>query len=178
MLHDQLTIAGFGGQGIISLGKIIATMGMKDGKNVTHFPSYGAEMRGGTANCSVIVSDQVIYSPVFSHPSTLIVMNDPSLVKFTPMLRKDGLLIMDSSLVKHPVKREDVRVIRVPATEEANRIGNVKVANIILLGVYVKTGEFFNKKFAENLIMEYFASKSQKVIELNLKALDKGFNLV
>ena len=175
---DKIIVAGFGGQGIISLGKIMAYIAMKDNRNVTHFPSYGAEMRGGTANCSVILSDEDIFSPIFTHPSTVIVMNDPSQIKFTPMLAKDGLLIMDSTHVKHPVKRQDIRVVNVPATDEANKLGNVKSANIILLGIYVKSTNFFNKKFAEDSIKNYFKSKNQSIVNLNLKAFEIGYHLV
>lgn len=175
---DKVIVAGFGGQGIISLGKIMAYLAMKDNKNVTHFPSYGAEMRGGTANCSVILSDEVIFSPIFTHPTTLIVMNNPSQIKFTPMLAKNGLLILDSTHVKISTKRDDIRIVSAPATEEANKLGNVKTANIILLGIYVKSTNFFNKKFAEDSIKNYFGNKKKSVIDMNLGAFEIGYNLV
>ncbi len=175
---DKIIVAGFGGQGIISLGKIMAYIAMRDNKNVTHFPSYGAEMRGGTANCSVILSDEEIFSPIFTNPSTIIVMNAPSQIKFTPTLAKDGLLIMDSTHVTHPVKRDDIRVVSAPATDEANKLGNVKTANIVLLGIYVKATNFFNKKFAEDSIKNYFKSKNQAIVDINLKAFEIGYNLV
>ncbi len=178
MLHDQIILAGFGGQGIISLGKIIAYMGMKNNINVTHFPSYGAEMRGGTANCSVIISEAEIHSPVFTHPLTIFVMNDPSLVKFSPMLQKDGLLIMDKSLISQTPKRTDIRILSAPASEEANKIGNIKVANMILLGIYIKTTKIFNEKFAEESIKNYFANKGSQVVDINIKAFEKGLNII
>ncbi len=139
--ENSIIIGGFGGQGILFLGKILAYAGMLEGKEVTWFPSYGAEMRGGTANCTVIISDELIGSPVVTNPDILIVMNDASLNKFLPRLKQNGLFLFDSSLIREPQLEEDVENVAVPATEISNGIGNTKSANMVLLGALIaKTG--------------------------------------
>lgn len=172
---DKIIASGFGGQGVITLGKLIAYIGMKKGKHVTHFPSYGAEMRGGTANCSVIVSDDEVASPVFTHPTTTIVMNTPSLVKFAPMADKDSYFIIDSSRVTGEIKRQDLKIISVPASQIANDIGNVKIANIFLLGIYGQIHSFFTMEEGKQYLEEFFKGKKEELIHLNIKALDQGF---
>ena len=171
---DNIIASGFGGQGVITLGKLIAYIGMKKNKFVTHFPSYGAEMRGGTANCSVIVSDEEIASPVFSHPTTAFVMNTPSLVKFAPMTAKDGILIIDSTKVTGETKRTDLKIISVPASQIANDLGSVRVANIFLLGIYSQVQDLFSLEDGKNYIQEFFKGKNENLIAINIKAFEEG----
>ena len=141
MAYQEMVFAGFGGQGILSMGKFLAYAGMDQGRNVSWLPSYGPEMRGGTANCSVIITDDPIGSPVITNPTSLIVMNRPSLDRFEATLRPKGLLIMDTDLVTRPAARTDIDIIRIPAQTLAEEIGSKKIANMILLGALVeKTG--------------------------------------
>ena len=139
----RILVAGFGGQGIVSMGKMLAYAGMKEGKHVTSLPSYGPEMRGGTANCSVIISEREIASPFISHPDTLIVMNQASLDKFLKCVLKDGLIITNSTLVSIDKEvKARAKVVEIPANDIAVELGNLKVANMIVLGAFAKeTGE-------------------------------------
>jgi 2-oxoglutarate ferredoxin oxidoreductase subunit gamma len=141
MLNQEIVFAGFGGQGILSMAKFLAYAGMDLGYNVSWLPSYGPEMRGGTANCSVIVTEENIGSPIVTQATALVVMNRPSLDKFENTVVPGGLIITDSSLVNREVQRKDVTVLNIPATALADEIGNKKIANMVLLGALVeKTG--------------------------------------
>ncbi len=141
MKNEEIIFAGFGGQGILSMGKFLAYSGMDEGLNVSWLPSYGPEMRGGTANCSVILTKDSIGSPIVTQATALIAMNRPSLDKFEKMVVPCGNIITDSSLLNRDVERSDVNSISIPATEIADGIGNKKVANMVLLGALVaKTG--------------------------------------
>src|SRR5690554_4669921 len=138
MFLHEVIIAGFGGQGILSAGRLIAYAGMLDGREVSFLPSYGPEMRGGTANCMVVVSDEPIASPVLNSCTALIVMNNPSLEKFESYLKKDGVLITDSSLVQKKPVRDDIRSFELPATLMATDAGNKAFSNIYLIGKLIK----------------------------------------
>ncbi|PKK40371.1 2-oxoglutarate oxidoreductase, gamma subunit [Clostridiaceae bacterium JG1575] len=138
MAQQEILFAGFGGQGILSMGKFLAYAGMDQDMNVSWCPSYGPEMRGGTANCSVILSDSDIGSPIVTAPDTLVVMNRPSLEKFVDTLKPGGLLILDSDLISEEVQRDDVTVIRIPSQTIAAEIGSKTIANMVLLGALVK----------------------------------------
>ena len=136
-LYEELIIAGFGGQGIMLIGKLLAQTAMNCGKEVTYMPSYGAEVRGGTANCMLVISDSEIACPVVSNPNSMIIMNKASLTKFTPSLKNNGLLILNSSLINiEPVVDDSIEVIRLPADEIAVELGNIKAANMVALGAY------------------------------------------
>ena len=142
---ERVIMAGFGGQGMMFIGKLLAQAGMEEGFNVTYFPSYGAEVRGGTAHCHVAISDQPIYSPIVEEADALIIMNQPSYRKFRPCLKPDGLLILNSSMVE--VKEEaDAEVVAVPATELADEMGGVRVGNVIMLALYNEIKKLFIKK--------------------------------
>lgn len=141
MKNEEIIFAGFGGQGILSMGKFLAYSGMYEGLNVSWLPSYGPEMRGGTANCSVILTEDNIGSPIVTHATTLIAMNRPSLDKFEKMVVPGGNIIIDSSLLNRDIERSDVNSVSIPATKIAESIGNKKVANMVLLGAFIaKTG--------------------------------------
>ena len=137
-MERNLMVAGFGGQGVMTMGKLLsqATCDSTD-LNVTFFPSYGAAMRGGTANCYVVISDDEIGAPVSNSVDDLIVMNGPSLHKFLPNLKPGGTLFINSSIVKDPIDRDDIKVISVPVTEMALEMGNPRILNIIMLGAYI-----------------------------------------
>ena len=145
-------IAGFGGQGVMSMGQLIAYAGMKEGKFVSWLPSYGPEQRGGTANCAVVVSEEQVGSPLVSRPTIAIVLNNPSYEKFEPMVRAGGLLVVNSSLISKVSARTDIRVLNIDATDKANELGNPKVANMILLGAFLEeTGTLSDDSILEAL---------------------------
>ncbi len=149
---------------------------MLENREVTWFPSYGAEIRGGTANCTVIISDELIGSPVVKNPDTLIVMSEASLNKFQPGLKQNGLLIFDSSLIKEPLLRDDIEMIRVPATKLASKIGNTKSANMFLLGVFIaKTGLLKEASLFEALET---STSEKKYSGINKKAITEGIQLI
>ncbi|WAM33140.1 2-oxoacid:acceptor oxidoreductase family protein [Caldicellulosiruptor morganii] len=172
-MTEEILIAGFGGQGVLFLGQIFAHMGMKKGFNVSWLPSYGPEMRGGTANCSVIISSDMIGSPVVFNPDTLFVLNKPSLEKFEASVKKDGMMLINSSLVDIEAKREDLNIYYIPATDIASRIGSVKVANIVMLGAYLRLKSTFSFSEVKDILREF--SKTEEIYSLNCKALEEGF---
>lgn len=168
-MEEKIIIAGFGGQGILFLGKLICQAGMETGFNVTYFPSYGAEVRGGTANCNVILSDKDIASPVIETADTLLAMNELSLVKFESMLNPGGLLLLNSSLIKVAPKRRDVNIKSIPASNIAYDLGNTKAANIVMLGLYSKERSLLdNDKIMKNI--------KGPLADLNIKAFNFGCN--
>ena len=173
---EKIVIAGFGGQGVLSLGQFIAYAALYEDKAVTWLPSYGPEMRGGTAHCSVVVDDEEVASPIIAVPDTLIAMNTPSLLKFEDKVKSGGLIIVNSSLVDEKVKRTDVTAIYVPANELAHEAGNVRTANIVVLGAYMKYSKLFPREVMLNTIEKVFHAKP-KVIPANQKAFDIGYNL-
>lgn len=137
-MEERVIMAGFGGQGLMTIGQLLAYAGLEEDKNVSWMPSYGPEQRGGTANCHVIVSDGPVGSPVISEATGVIVMNRPSLEKFESYLIQGGVLVIDSTLIDVKASRTDVEAIYVPADEMANEMGNSKMANMIMLGAYVQ----------------------------------------
>lgn len=176
MAQQEIVIAGFGGQGILSAGRLLAYAGMLENKHVSWLPSYGPEMRGGTANCHVIISDDMVGSPILNRATTLVVMNGPSLEKFEDMVEPKGIIIIDSSLVEKSPSRTDVEVFSIPATQIASDMGNLTYANIILLGKLIaKTGIVSVKNFEEAL-REVLPEKKHYLIPEELKALETGMN--
>lgn len=175
----EVIMAGFGGQGIMLMGKLMATAAMLDNKEVTWFPSYGAEMRGGTANCTVIISDQAIGSPIIAKPWASIAMNHPSMERFAPRVKPNGLLLINSSLVNGIPKRDDIEILAFPITDIADKIGAVKVANIIALSAFCAKTEIVSLQKLERAMEESFSSKKNKgIIEINRKALLIGSEMV
>jgi len=167
-------MAGFGGQGIVSGGIMLAYAGMVDGRNVTFFPAYGAEMRGGTANCSVVVSDDPVASPVVGAPDTIMVMNEPSLPRFEPMLKKGGLMFLNTSLVASKPTRKDITVIEIPANDIAEELGNIRAANMVMLGAFAKKTGAVTLDTLKNNIKKVYIRASDQMVELNKKAVDRG----
>jgi len=167
-------VAGFGGQGILFLGKLLAYSGMIENREVTWFPSYGAEVRGGTANCTIIISDEMIGSPVVRNPEVLVVMNEASLNKFQPRLKSGGILIFDSSLIKKPELRSDVQTVDVPASEIAASIGGTKFANMVMLSALLAETGIIKEKSAVNALEELTSAKRKKALGTNKEAIAKG----
>ncbi|MBF4694673.1 2-oxoacid:acceptor oxidoreductase family protein [Fusibacter ferrireducens] len=176
-METNLCVAGFGGQGVMTMGKFLAqaTCDSTD-KNVTFFPSYGAEQRGGTANCFVVISDEFIGAPLVDTMDDLIVMNEPSLDKFINRLKSGGRLFINSSIVREDVERDDVTLIKVPATEMALEMGNAKVLNIIMLGVYIGYTDVVTPEIVWDTIEKKLASKAA-LLPLNKAAFEKGLSI-
>jgi len=175
--YEDLIIAGFGGQGILFIGKLLAYAVMKEGRNVTWIPSYGPEMRGGTANCTVVISDEEIGSPVITRPHSLIVMNNPSLETFEPRLKLNGLLVLNTSLVTLKPKRSDIRLIRVPANKIAMELGNDRVANMVMLGAYIAKTKVASKERILEALRNVLAKGKTELYELNKAAFEKGMEI-
>jgi len=173
-MKEEIILAGFGGQGIMLMGKLISYAGMKEGKEVSWMPSYGPEMRGGTANCTVIVSDKLIPSPMTTQPDSIIVMNLPSFDKFLPQVKSGGTVFLNSTLIEEDVKRDDIKVIKIPANEIANQLGNSKIANMVMLGSYIEKKDVIKLKTVKNSLESVLSARNQDLIDLNLKALEKG----
>jgi len=176
MKREQIICAGFGGQGILLLGKLLAFCAMREDKFNTWMPSYGAEVRGGTAYSMTIISDEPIASPVFISPDTSIIMNEPSFRKFKDRVKKGGLLIVNSSLVKKVPKLKKVDIIKLPFTDIAASLGNVKVANMVALGAYAKKTKVVSVKTVLKAIEQFV--KDKKLLVLNKLAILKGASLV
>lgn len=173
MTHDIL-LAGFGGQGILFAGKILAYSGLMDEKEVSWLPSYGPEMRGGTCNCSVCISDEPIGSPLVLEPSILIAMNTPSLEKFADSVKPNGVIIVDSTMVDVKVEREDVRTYYLPATQLAQENGLAGGANIILLGKLFKETGIVSQETFKKAVEKVVPAKKAALAENNLKAMQLG----
>ncbi len=173
---ERLVFSGFGGQGLLTLGQMVANIGMNKGKNVTWMPSYGAEMRGGTANCSVIVSDNLIGSPIVTNNiTTLIAMNNPSLSKFIGKVKEGGNVIINTSMVDD-FTDDKFNIIKIDATNIASNLGNIKVQNMVMLGAYIEILKNFSLEDVETVFREKFGSKknSEDIIKLNMEAVKKG----
>lgn len=171
MAHQEIIFAGFGGQGILSMGKFLAYAGMDENMNVSWLPSYGPEMRGGTANCSVILTDENIGSPIVADATTVVVMNRPSLDKFEHSIVPGGLLIMDTDLVNREPERTDIEVIRIPAQMAAEEVGSKKIANMVLLGALVERTGIVPM---EALLLALKEHGKEQFYEMNKNALMKG----
>ncbi len=173
--ETKIVIGGFGGQGVVLAGTILARAAMSEDRFVTQMVSYGAEMRGGTANSTVVISDSEIASPVIERPDVAIILNQPALDKFEERIVSGGLAVVNTSLVAREVQREDLDVVKVAATETANRLGNVRVANIVALGAFVAKTGLVKTASVERAIEELFGQKKSGLIEINKKALAEGF---
>ncbi len=176
-MYQGVIMSGFGGQGIVSAGILLAYAGMVDGKHVTFFPAYGAEMRGGTANCSVVVSSEEVASPVVSSPDSVIVMNEPSLLKFEPTLKPEGLLLINKSLVSSQPKRDDVNTAIIDANKIAEEIGTVKCANMVMLGALINHTQAVSLESIIKTLPKVFPRAKKEMIDINVEALKKGTSL-
>jgi len=174
----EMIFSGFGGQGALTAGKFIAEAAMTEGKNVSWFPSYGPEMRGGTANVFTIVSDNPIASPLVSKPDVAVVFNQPSLDKFGPNVKQKGLIIVNSDMCPNIVKRDGVEYIVAPLNTIATEIGSPKILNMIALGIIIKKLGLVTYESVEKTLREAMTGgKAEKLLEMNLKAVKKGMEL-
>ena len=175
-MQTEVIMSGFGGQGLMMIGKLLAWAGLEEGKDVTWLPSYGPEMRGGTANCTVVIADQPIGSPLVSSPKAAIVMNQPSLEKFSPMLRKDGVLVINSTMIPVNADRTDLRSFRIKADDLAEELGSRRSANLVMLGAYIGMDDVVSCETLIKAIKKTFAEK-KKFIDVNCKTFMKGYEL-
>ena len=174
-MQNETVIAGFGGQGVLFAGKVLAYTALEADLDVTWFPSYGPEMRGGTANCTVIFSDEEIGSPQVMSPTSAIVLNQPSLDKYENNIGSGGYLIVNTSMTNREVKRKDINATCLPATEIAEEIGDKRLTNLVMLGALIKISNFFTKEQLENALKKILKGKKEHMIENNIVALKKGF---
>lgn len=170
----KIVIAGFGGQGIVLIGNVLARACVIEGKNVVGMVSYGAEMRGGTANASVIISNDEIASPFVVTPSHAIILNHPSLDRFEPDVDPGGVVLMNTSLMQRQLQRKDLDCIHIAATDVAHELGNLRVANIVALGAFVQHTGLVKIDSIEQGIKDLFAAKKSELVEINLQALQAG----
>ncbi len=175
MTHEVI-LAGFGGQGILSAGRLLAQAGMHDGKQVSWLPSYGPEMRGGTANSSVVISDSPVDSPVLNSCNALIVMNKPSLDKFESWVVKGGIVIIDSSIIDRDIRRDDIKSFLIPASKMASDLGNKSYANIFLLGKLIAERQIVSLENFEKALFEILPAKKHSMIPEEMEVLKVGMN--
>lgn len=177
-MTKEIIIAGFGGQGVVSSGIMFAHAGLIEGKNVTFFPSYGAEMRGGTANCSVVVSTEPIASPVVTDPDIVVIMNEPSLAKFEPTVKAGGMLFYNKTLIKSKPKRTDITIIPIEANAIAEGLGQGRIANMVMLGGVAKKSGLLKLDSLFKAQRKSFGKAKEEQLKLNNQALEKGYNLL
>ncbi|KPA17328.1 2-oxoglutarate ferredoxin oxidoreductase subunit gamma [Candidatus Magnetomorum sp. HK-1] len=172
-MQMDMMFTGFGGQGILMMGKIIALAALKEGKEVAWVPSYGPEMRGGTAYCTVVIGDEPIGSPIIKNPMYLIAMNQPSMEKFAALVKPNGMVLKNSSLVPINSNRTDLKEYEIAANEIANELGTVKVANVVALGAFVERSGIFSLDLIRDVLMQEL-SKKPDLLNINLKAIERG----
>jgi 2-oxoglutarate ferredoxin oxidoreductase subunit gamma len=177
-MTERIIFAGFGGQGVILAGKIMCIAAMREGKQVSHIPSYGAEMRGGTANCGVVISDEPVASPLVRRPSICVVLNKPSLLKFEDKLQEGGLLIWNESLIDAKPGRRDIRQVAVKANDLAQEAGSVRAANMVILGLLAKLKpEMASLEAVIAAMKEGVSARNKELNAVNEAALRRGFSL-
>ena len=174
MKNLNILFAGFGGQGVLFAGKVVANAALIANKQLSWLPSYGPEMRGGTANCSVCISDEAIGSPLVTNPNVLIAMNLPSLLKFEPTVVPNGTVFVNSSIIQEKVQRTDLRAIYVPCLEIAQELGNLKVANMVMLGAYIEAMGNLGTETIKEMLVHMFTGPKAKLVDLNIEALRRG----
>lgn len=178
MEKKEIILAGFGGQGIMSIGKNLAESGVEEGLEVTWVPSYGPEMRGGTANCSVILSESRIGTPLIEDATEVIVMNRPSLSKFLHQVKPGGSLFINSSSIPDEVDREDIKVYRIPCDDIAMKLGNIKASNMVMLGAYIGATNALKVSTIEDTMKKMFGGSKAHLLDLNIKAFEAGIESV
>jgi len=177
-MQERVIMAGFGGQGVMSMGQLLTYAGMIENKNVSWLPSYGPEMRGGTANCNVMVSDEPIGSPIVTEATAAIVMNRPSLDKFEKDVIESGNLLINSSLIDRKSNRDNVNAYYISANEIANELGNAKVANIVMLGAYLELTKAVKVESIVEALKKVFGESKSHLIPINVEALERGAQAV
>ncbi|MGD9048603.1 MAG: 2-oxoacid:acceptor oxidoreductase family protein [Anaerolineae bacterium] len=177
-MHEEVIISGFGGQGALFAGQLLTYTGLDEGLHVSWIPSYGPEMRGGTAHCIVILSDDEIGSPIIQRPSICIVMNPPSMDKYDPLVKPGGLLVANSTLVRARSERDDIKTVYVPANALAAELGNVKMANVVLLGAMLGAREILSIESVKRTLDDHIPERRKHIIAPNKHALDRGVQYV
>lgn len=177
-MQTEIVIAGFGGQGVMFAGQVLAYAGMDNGKEVTWIPSYGPEMRGGTANCTVIIADEEIGSPLVRYPRAVIAMNLPSLDKYEPLVIEDGILIINGSLVNRAVERQDIQSLYIPANEIAEEIGDKRMTTIVMVGALLSHLPVLPLEAIEKTLQDHLPERHKKLLPLNYQALRAGAEIV
>lgn len=175
MEETSIIISGFGGQGTLFAGQVLAYTAMDNGFNVTWIPSYGPEMRGGTAHCTVIVSEEPIGSPLVRHPDIILALNLPSVDKYESVMPEGGTLIANSSLVNREIEREDVDTLLIPANEIAEDIGMSRLGNMVMVGAMVNIRPLFSLEMTKEALKNHIPERHQKTLPLNFQALEEGF---
>jgi 2-oxoglutarate ferredoxin oxidoreductase subunit gamma len=173
-MQTEVIISGFGGQGTLYAGQVLAYAAMDEGKQVTWIPSYGPEMRGGTANCTVVISDEEIGSPTVKHPKAVLALNLPSLDKYEDMIAPGGCLVVNESMVNRKPERTDIRVVMLPANEIAREIGNERATNMVMLGALLANMDILPIEALEKALKNHTAQRLQKFVEMNIQALRRG----
>ena len=177
-MNKEMIFAGFGGQGVMLMGQILAYAGMLEGQQVSWFPAYGPEMRGGTANCSIIIGDEPVGTPIVTEPSVVVAMNLPSLDKFEPMLPVGGTLLINSSLIDRKPHRTDVKTHYVPCNDIAQELGNLKVANMVMVGAIIAASGVVNIDSVITVLAKKIFKNKPKVMPINEQAIRKGMECV
>ncbi len=173
-MTTKVVFSGFGGQGVLTLGQLVSTMAMNKGYNVTWLPSYGAEMRGGTANCAVVISDEPIGSPLVYSMDILVAFNKPSILKFLDRVADNGRVLINSSIVELDEVRPGLTLSKIDATNISGTLGSIKVQNMVMLGAFMKLMPSFKLEDAEKLINDKFGKKYPQMVPLNIEAVKKG----
>lgn len=173
-MQNEIIIAGFGGQGVLFAGQLLAYAAMDEGKEVTWIPSYGPEMRGGTANCTVVIADEEIGSPLVLNPKAVLAMNLPSLDKYEPLVKAGGVLVVNSSMVPREVVRKDITVVLVPANDIAEELGDKRMTNMVMLGGLLAHLKVLPFKAIEKALKEHLPARHQKLLPMNLQAIQRG----
>ncbi len=176
-MQHEIIISGFGGQGALFAGQLLAYSALKEGRHVTWIPSYGPEMRGGTANCTVIISDDEIGSPLVRRPTAAIVMNPPSYDRYEPLVQQKGVLIINTSLVSSISQRSDIRIIPLQANEIATDLGVAQMANVVMIGALVGATNVVKVETLDQILEEHISARRRAMLEPNKKALRRGIEL-
>ncbi len=174
-MQKEIIIAGFGGQGVLFAGQVVASAAMDSGKEVTWIPSYGPEMRGGTANCTVVIADEEIGSPLVQYPPYAVALNLPSYDKYEPVMRAGGVLVVNQSMVDRGPKRTDITTIMVPANEIAEEIGDKKLTNMVVVGALVATMPELSLEAVETALKGHLPARHQHLLPKNFQALQRGY---
>ncbi len=176
-MQKEIIIAGFGGQGVLFAGQVLAYAAMDTGKTVTWIPSYGPEMRGGTANCTVVIADEEIGSPLVKNPPYVIALNLPSFDKYEPLVQPGGVLVVNQSMVDRGARRDDITTIFIPGNELAEEIGDRRLLNMVMVGALLAQFDLLNLKDVEKALEAHLPARHQKLLPNNFRALERGYQL-
>jgi 2-oxoglutarate ferredoxin oxidoreductase subunit gamma len=177
-MNEEIIFSGFGGQGALFAGQLLAYSALDSGLHVTWIPSYGPEMRGGTAHCTVVISDEPIGSPLVRHPRSVVALNLPSFEKYEPLIKPGGLMVYNESLIPAKPGRSDMRYVAVPANDIADELGNVRMANVVLLGAYFAATGTMPLEAVETALDRHLGERQRKYLEANKQALRRGAEVV